>query len=80
MIHIQIVSKDFGLLRDSFIINPTGRICLIPEAGCINENAYCVSLNIDPTSREGCQGGGGGGDDEKEVVGHRDQEDVQAGI
>ena len=33
-------------------------------------------LNIDPTSRESCQGGGGGGDDEEEVVGHRDQEDV----
>ena len=39
-----------------------------------------VYLNIKPliicTSRESCQGGGGGGDDEKEVVGHRDQEDV----
>ena len=63
--------------------------------GCINKNSCSVSvicvmcsvfcvlsvyLNINPTSRESCQGGGGGGDDEKEVVGHRDQEDVQAGI
>lgn len=29
-------------------------------------------------SREGSEGGGDGGDDEEEVVGHRDQEDVQA--
>ena len=31
MIDIQIVGEDFGLFP--LIINPTGRICLIPEAG-----------------------------------------------
>ena len=46
MIDIQIVREDFGLFP--LIINPTGRICLIPEAGVargvsIKTPMFCVS-------------------------------------
>ena len=58
MIDVQIVREDFGLFP--LIINPTGIICLIPEAGveskgCVNKNSYsyvlCILTLIIPAER-----------------------------